>query len=141
MSEKAATAETTAMVKHGEFCWTEISTNNLDICKNFYTEIFGWRFKAEDTTGSGFEYPEFSIGDAQAMGGMFQISEECYGEKIPPPHFMNYVAVKDVDETAGKAFDLGGKIVMPPTDIPNVGRFCVVQDPTGASISLITVKH
>ena len=40
----------------------------------------------------------------------------------------------------GKAFDLGGTIVMPPTDIPNVGRFCQIQDPTGAVFSVITLK-
>jgi len=29
---------------------------------------------------------------------------------------------------------------VPATDIPNVGRFCVINDPTGATISLITLK-
>jgi predicted enzyme related to lactoylglutathione lyase len=43
-----------------------------------------------------------------------------------------------VDATAAKAEELGGKILMPPTDIPNVGRFSVLQDPQGAVISEIT---
>jgi hypothetical protein len=27
---------------------------------------------------------------------------------------------------------------VPPTDIPNVGRFCVLQDPQGSVVSAIT---
>ena len=44
----------------------------------------------------------------------------------------------DVDGTAAKAAKLGGKIIVPPTDIPTVGRFTVIQDPQGAVISAIT---
>jgi predicted enzyme related to lactoylglutathione lyase len=33
---------------------------------------------------------------------------------------------------------MGGKVVMPPQDIPQVGRFCVLQDPQGAMINAIT---
>ncbi len=51
-----------------------------------------------------------------------------------------YVTVSDVDATAKKVGELGGKILFPPTDIPNVGRFCVIQDPQGAVISAITYK-
>ena len=49
-----------------------------------------------------------------------------------------YVTVDDVDATAKKAEALGAKIVMPLTDIPNVGRMCISQDPQGAAISIIT---
>jgi predicted enzyme related to lactoylglutathione lyase len=54
---------------------------------------------------------------------------------------MSYVAVDDVDDSARRVGELGGKVVVPPVDIPNVGRFCVISDPTGASISLITLRH
>jgi predicted enzyme related to lactoylglutathione lyase len=49
---------------------------------------------------------------------------------------MPYIAVDDIDASAKKAVELGGKVKVPPTDIPNIGRFCVLQDPTGAVISL-----
>jgi hypothetical protein len=51
-----------------------------------------------------------------------------------------YVTVADVDATAKTAEKLGGKLLMPPTDIPKVGRFCVIQDPQGAVINAITYK-
>lgn len=139
MSEKA-TAEQMAMPKHGEFCWTEISTTNLEACQTFYQELFGWNIKKSDNTAIDMDYREFSTGNGMPCGGMFEMNAEMCGGTIPPPHFMNYIAVDDVDESARKVFDLGGKIVNPPMDIPNVGRFCVVQDPTGAAFSLITMK-
>jgi hypothetical protein len=55
-----------------------------------------------------------------------------------PPHWGSYVTVDDVDALAAKAAALGAEICMPPTDIPNVGRFCVFRDPQGASLAAIS---
>jgi hypothetical protein len=46
------------------------------------------------------------------------------------------VAVTDCDASANKVTKLGGKVLVPPTDIPNVGRFAIVQDPQGATFGL-----
>ena len=58
-----------------------------------------------------------------------------------PPSWGIYVTVDDVDATANKAEELGAKILVPLTDIPNVGRFFVLQDPQGAVISAITYTN
>jgi len=55
-----------------------------------------------------------------------------------PPMWGAYVTVDDVDATARTAEQLGAKLLVPPRDIPGVGRFCVIQDPQGAVISAIT---
>jgi predicted enzyme related to lactoylglutathione lyase len=138
MSENAATMEQTAMMlKHGQVCWTEIATRNLDACKTFYAELFGWNLKRSDAVGSEVEYIEFGTDGQCPAGGMYQMGEE-YGDA--PSHWMSYVAVDDVDESAKKVEELGGKVCVPPTDIPNVGRFSVITDPTGATFSMITMK-
>ena len=49
------------------------------------------------------------------------------------------MSVKDCDEAAAKATSLGGNVCMPPTDIPNTGRFAMLQDPQGAMISVIAL--
>ncbi|HEY0426973.1 MAG TPA: VOC family protein [Pyrinomonadaceae bacterium] len=140
MSENG-TAEQMAMPKHGEFCWTEIATANLETCKTFYTEIFGWNFHESDNPDTKMQYLEFGIGNGCGVGGMYQPTAEMCGGTIPPPHFMNYIAVDDIDEATSKAFDLGGKIVVPPMEIPHVGRFSVVEDPAGAKFAMITLKQ
>jgi predicted enzyme related to lactoylglutathione lyase len=49
-----------------------------------------------------------------------------------------YITVDDVDAAARKAEDLGGKVLIPPTDIPNVGRFSALMGPQGVMFSVIT---
>ncbi len=141
MSEHAA-AEQLAMPKHGEFCWSELSIEKLEECKKFYSEIFGWELHKSGS--AGIEYFEFSSDGGEKTGGMWQITGECKvresGEAIVPG-WMNYISVDDVDASASKAFELGGTIVSPPMDIPNVGRFCIIKDSTGADVSLITLKN
>ena len=135
-----ATATEMTMPKQGEFCWTEIATNNLEECKSFYSNVFGWNFKDLDNPELGMEYPQFSVADDLPIGGMYQISEEMFGEEMPPPHFLNYISVDNVDETTSKAYDLGAKIIKVPTDIPNVGRMSIIEDPAGGMIAFIALK-
>ena len=61
------------------------------------------------------------------------------GEPLPPPHLMTYIGVDDVDANAARAVELGGTIIRPPMDIPNTGRFAVIQDPTGAIFATFTM--
>jgi len=52
-----------------------------------------------------------------------------------PPHWESYVTVDDVAERVKEG---GGRLLVPPTDIPGTGRFCTFQDPQGAILSAIT---
>ena len=124
------------MPAEGAFVWNELSTRDAGAAKKFYTELLGWRFK--DSNAAGMAYSEIHIGDSpMGVGGLYQMGPE-FGEA--PSHWMAYVAVNDVDAKAKQVTELGGSVCVPPTDIPNVGRFCVINDPTGATLSLITLK-
>ena len=129
------TAEHMEMPKHGEVCWTELSTTHPDTCKEFYGELFGWQFKQSDNTD--MEYTEFHLEGEKQFGGMYKTPPDMEGF---PPHWISYIAVDDIDESIAKATELGGNIVVPATDIPETGRFGVITDPTGAAIALITLK-
>jgi len=66
------------------------------------------------------------MGEAD-IGGIMSIPEMSKGM---PPSWGAYVTVDDVDATAAKAEKLGGKIIVAPTDIPTVVKFCrLVQRP------------
>jgi predicted enzyme related to lactoylglutathione lyase len=140
MSEQAATAEQMAMPKHGEFCWNDLATTNLEACKKFYSELLGWQFK--DSSATGMVYSEISVDGQKYVGGMWQ-TDQCHEgntSEMPPLHWMTYIAVDDVDQSAAKVVELGGSVCVAPTDIPNTGRFAVINDPTGATFSLITLR-
>ncbi len=140
MSEQATATEQMKMPKHGEFCWSELGTTNVESCKTFYSELFGWKLQENEPMvcpdGGEMIYSEISVDGKKQFGGMFQMGKE-FGET--PSHWMSYVAVDDVDASAEKVVELGGKVCVPPTDIPNTGRFCVINDPSGATVSLITL--
>jgi predicted enzyme related to lactoylglutathione lyase len=50
------------------------------------------------------------------------------------------VDVPDADATAEKVKRLGGKVMMSPMDIPNVGRFFPAMDPQNAAIAFLAAK-
>ncbi len=133
MTQEASEMAGYAGPGHGEFCWTEIASNDAAKCKEFYTNVFGWTFKDSDAAGI-FAYHEFSTGSGYPAGGLYEITPEMCpeGEPLPPPHLMTYIAVNDVDENAKLAVELGGKVLREPMDIPNTGRMAVIADPTGA---------
>ena len=117
----------------GAFCWSELLTRDTTAATKFYTALFGWKTKV--TEGAGFPYTHWQ-NDGADIGGMMAIMEQ-WGPM--PPCWVNYVQVQNCDQTAAKATSLGGKVCMPPTDIPNTGRFAMLQDPQGAMLSVIAL--
>ena len=127
------------MPANGAFCWNELATTDLESAQNFYKTLLGWEIKESKATGEcegSMVYNEIVVA-GQHVGGIYKMGPE-FGQA--PSHWMAYVAVDDVDAKARQVWELGGKVRVPPTDIPNVGRFCVINDPTGATIALITLK-
>ena len=129
-------AETTTQAppQTSTFCWNELMTGNLPAAKTFYTKLFGWTTE-EMNMGPAGAYTIWKKGETSA-GGMMQIKGP--GMEQVPPHWLSYVTVDNVDAATKKAQTLGAKVSVPPTDIPNIGRFSIITDPTGASLGLYT---
>jgi hypothetical protein len=121
---------------HGDFSWTELMTRDVEGSRKFYGEVLGW--KMEDMPmGDGQAYIVLKVGD-QSVGGIMAMPSQVPASV--PPYWGAYVTVKDADAVAAKAKQLGAQILVPPMDIPKVGRFCTFQDPQGAVLSVITYK-
>lgn len=117
------------LLKQGMISWSELLTTDMAAAKNFYGLLLGWKW----TDMPEMNYSVFEVGKEQ-IGGAMKITEDMKGV---PPHWGLYVTVDDVDATAKKAAELGGKVIVPPMDIPEVGRFCTIRDPQGAVFSII----
>lgn len=117
------------------FCWNELGTPDAAKAGDFYSGLFGWGKNVQQM--GPMTYTSFMNGDRPA-GGMYEPTAEM-GEI--PPHWLAYFAVADADATAAKAIELGGKIFVPPSDIPGTGRFAVIQDPQGAAFGIIKLAH
>jgi hypothetical protein len=123
------------IMQHGAFSWSELITTDVPGAVEFYTKLFGWT--TQELQMEGMSYTLVKVGEKQ-VGGMMAVPPQAQGM---PPAWGVYVTVDDVDSIAKTAEKLGGKIIVPPTDIPDVGRFCVIQDPQGAVISAITYSQ
>jgi predicted enzyme related to lactoylglutathione lyase len=120
--------------KHGQFSWNELITTDPVAATSFYSQLFGWT--TQEFPMPGFTYTVVSAGGAQnGQGGIMGLQPGTQGM---PPAWISYVTVDDADATAQQAEKLGGKIMMPPRDIPEVGRIAVILDPQGAAIAIIT---
>jgi len=121
-----------AMMQHGAFSWNELMTTDVSAAKAFYGELFGWNMQDEHI--SDMTYTMVKAGDKE-VAGIMAIPPEAKGE---PSAWGSYVTVDDVDRQADRAEQLGGRVIMPARDIPDVGRFAVISDPQGAMLTLIT---
>jgi len=115
----------------GTLCWSELATTDRAKAREFYTAVFGWGARISHM--EPVEYTQWMAGEMPA-GGMLEMTEEWHGA---PPHWMPYFLVADCDASAEKAAELGGQVVVPPMDVPQVGRFAVLCDPQGAHFSVI----
>ena len=119
---------------HGKFVWYELLTPDTAAAAKFYHDVIGWNAKDSGMPGVDFEYTIFEVPNHdRGIAGMLPLAAEMKAQGIPP-NWSGYVAVDDVDATAAKFVDLGGKIWRPAADIPGVGRFAVVADLHGAAI-------
>jgi uncharacterized protein len=106
-------------------CWNELATKDPDAAREFYTKLTGWTAKGSP------EYTEWHR-EEEGIGGMRAIAA---GDPTPP-NWMPYFLADDCDASTAKAAAGGARTFMPPTTMPDVGRFSVLADPQGAVFAL-----
>ena len=111
------------------FVWYELMTPDVPAAVDFYSEVVGWQADRSDP-----QYTLLKIGAAQ-VAGMMETPAELKAMGMPSA-WSGYVMVDDVDAVEARVLQLGGKVLRPGSDIPEVGRFAVVADPQGAAFLL-----
>ena len=118
----------------GSISWVDLTIENADEVKDFYSSVTGW--KAEPLSmGEYNDYVMNSPESGKAITGV------CHAKGVNanlPPQWLIYITVKDVDESAKKCKELGGKVLVGPKEMANYGRYCIIQDPAGAVAALFT---
>jgi uncharacterized protein len=104
----------------------EIAGEDVGALQSFYRDAFEWTIDSDNPMNYGF----VKTGGEGIGGGMLQ-------GQGPMSHYVTiYVTVPDVAAHLGKVESLGGKTVLPPTDIPNGGQFALFSDPAGNVVGL-----
>ena len=121
----------------GTFCWIELATTDPAAAQAFYSTLFGWT-ATETPAGPDTTYTMLSLDD-QHIGGLYEMEAEKQEQGLPP-HWNSYVATENVDASTAKAKQLGGTILLDPTDVMTAGRMSIIQDPQGAIFALWQAK-
>jgi len=116
----------------GDFVWFELLTNDVDASVAHYTEVLGWKPRTMDM--GDFEYKMLGRNDKGHCGVVKPQQRDV------PSHWSAYIAVENVDATAAKVEKAGGKVLVPPTDLPSVGRFALIADPEGATLNIFAAN-
>ena len=114
----------------GALCWNELGTNDTQKAGDFYSTMFGWE---REVLSGPMEYTVFK-NNGEGIGGMYRITPEM---GPIPPHWMVYFAVSDCDATVQKTIASGGGVIRPAEDIPKIGRFAILRDPSSAVFAII----
>lgn len=118
----------------GTFAWVDLGTSDLEKAKAFYGALFGWTMEVEGQQCEECPYAMIRL-DGKLVGGAYTLCEEQHKMNVPP-HWMSYLAVRDAAATTARAEAQGGKVLVGVTDIFDMGKMALLQDPQGAVFAL-----
>lgn len=108
-----------------KFIWYDLTTPDMKASADFYAHVVGWEVRDAGMPGATYS---LLAANGIDVGGL-----------MPPPPGMDmpaawtgYIHSADVDRDAARVAELGGAVCSPASDIPGVGRFAVLADPSGA---------
>lgn len=128
---KSATGDPAdAPATRGRWLWNELHTSDPTRALSFYEKVLGFFHRSLDMGPDG-TYHILSRGGVDRGG----VTSHLPGGV--PPHWLPYVDVDDADATIARARKLGATITVGPEDIPGIGRFGVLKDPTGAVLAIM----
>ncbi len=104
----------------------EIQSQSPEKLHGFYADVFGWSVDANNPMKYGMV----------ASGGRDGINGGIGGSPAPGSRVVVYANVADINNTLGKIESLGGKTVMPRTDIGMV-IMAIYEDPEGNTMGII----
>jgi len=107
----------------------ELNTTDASKAKAFYGKLFTWTLEDMDM-GGGQMYTMIKTGNGLG-GGLMK-------HPVPgaPSAWLAYVAVDDVAAATQKAKSLGATVMKDKTEVPGMGWFSIILDPTGAALGL-----
>lgn len=115
----------------GKIGWIDITVDNANGLRDFYADVVGL---VPDAVSMG-DYDDFNMTMPASGEPVCGICNARGGNKDLPGGWMVYFVVDDVDASAAACTAKGGNILVEPRGLAG-GRFCVIEDPSGATAAL-----
>jgi predicted enzyme related to lactoylglutathione lyase len=108
----------------GPIVHLEITGQDGEKLQTFFSDLFGWQLNADNPMnyGTGMINDDIGLGVGAAPEG--------------PGAAVFYIGVDSVADTLGKAESLGGKTVMPSSEVPGGPTIGLFTDPEGHMVGL-----
>lgn len=115
----------------GHFGWNELASPDLAAAKAFYAKHFGFEFRESLRMGPMGDYCYIDH-HGQRLGGLMQRHDERQ-----PAAWLFYVQVPSVTAAARAVTAGGGRVLMPPRQVPSGQWIAIAADPAGAGFALL----
>ncbi len=106
----------------------EIMGKDAKRMQEFYRALFGWSINADNPMNYGVISAR---GERAIGGGIGQVAEN------QAPYVTFYVAVDNPQRYLDNVVNMGGRIVIPITEIPNMVTYAMFADPEGNFVGII----
>lgn len=140
MSHEHADAEQNEDIEHqadgpviGQVEWLDLTVNDATRVKNFYAKVVGWKSSDVDM-GSYSDYSLETPADRSTVAGI------CHARGPNaniPSQWLVYVRVASVSDSAEECQRLGGEVLDGPRRMGG-SHFCIIKDPEGAIMALLS---
>ena len=116
----------------GEIAWLDLTVDDAEEVRDFYTEVVGWTASPVDMG----DYDDFCMNaprSGEATAGV------CFarGPNVGlPPVWLVYVVVENIERSVERCNELGGHVAAGPNDMGPHGKYCIIEDPAGAALAL-----
>ena len=114
--------------------WNHLVTTDQRKSGKFYGNLLGWSHREMNAGPFGI-YTLFAC-DGEDVAGMMNPTIDYTRSRSSS--WYAHIAVRDVDDCASRVGTLGGKVIEVPHEVPGVGRACLIADPMGAAVTLMT---
>jgi len=123
------TNEATNKFHPGKVVWVDLVTNDVSKAASFYRQVFGWEITSS---------PEGGFAEARYQGQpVAAIAAYEDGAPDNEARWLISISVPDVDITSATVPEHGGKVLEGPADLPNRGRYVLVNDSSGAMLMFL----
>lgn len=107
----------------------ELMSTDVEKAQNFFGQLFDWKFDPIQG-GDGMPYTVIRVGDGTGGGIMKNPMP------VAPSMWMPYVLVDDLRASTDKAIKLGATLIKDITEVPNIGSFSIIAEPSGGMLGL-----
>lgn len=114
----------------------EIPADDLEKLRKFYSKLFGWKIEKFPRPIPYWMIETVPV-DEKGMPVRTGVNGGMYKKDNPELKPVNYISVESIDEYIEKIKTLGGTIVQPKQEVPDVGWIAVALDPEGNQFAML----